>query len=603
MLIRDKRILFLCLSFFVTLIATSSIVRADSQNGNNNSMGNRTVMERVIDSNNTNTTNLSKKVTGAVYTPSDNAEGDKFKGGTITLDSKFSVPGTEVAYNAFLKYHVAFKLKWQIPDQIPAHKFIEAIDTGKSKIFLGDHEVPISSDKFKILNDKEVEYSLSDDSFDLFSLIRYLWSLVFGKGTAEIYSSISLDVNKLSQDFPKDFSKNRPVTQNKLLPDIGNKLMFTVSLYNRNSQFLMQTLLALNTWSNYISPWNAKEASSDINGKDDDTQSDASTEVIGTNRVLRGIDYKNRVIELPITESINPNNYVRVVNFFTKRTVPNFPINIDAPIVKNERSEDGDTAYLKRYSKYYYRGSDPDVLVSPVSIEFIQKTYLTLKVKNIKQQYQEKEQIPVNCEIDTQGTNSDYYFSIDHGKQNVLENHATESNKLKSYISGLNIGHHIITIGVKNEFGLSKEVSFEVNILKGSLCLEKVPESVDFGKIKLSPDKIIKKGKVIGDLIVVDNRTNVQNKAWKVSLKETKRINTDGVFISYINREGKTILINEQNQSIENSLSTEPSEDRISDDWTKVDHGIFINVPLSAQKIGNYVGQLTWTLENIPRAS
>lgn len=134
-----------------------------------------------------------------IYTPEKSPEGDPLKGGALAINQKFSVPGTEVFYNALLTYHVGFKITWTVPEGITPQQFINALDMNNTSIWLGNNKLEISRDSFEINAEGKIEYEDSSNSFELFSIIRYLWSLVFGRGTAEIWSYLHLDVNKLSE--------------------------------------------------------------------------------------------------------------------------------------------------------------------------------------------------------------------------------------------------------------------------------------------------------------------------------------------------------------------------------------------------------------------
>ncbi|MFG5501914.1 hypothetical protein ACFJYO_16110, partial [Enterococcus faecalis] len=62
------------------------------------------------------------------------------------------------------------------------------------------------------------------------------------------------------------------------------------------------------------------------------------------------------------------------------------------------------------------------------------------------------------------------------------------------------------------------------------------------------------------------------------------------------------LIINDQNQPIEHNLPDKPEEEKISEDWKKPERGLFLDIPPEAQKIGEYSGSLTWTLQDIPQA-
>lgn len=137
--------------------------------------------------------------------------------------------------------------------------------------------------------------------------------------------------------------------------------------------------------------------------------------------------------------------------------------------------------------------------------------------------------------------------------------------------------------------------------VQGGLTFE-VPNSLDFGTTKLSSESLVLKGVGTNALIVSDTRATGKKNNWKLSLKEKVALISTHMSLTYINRDGQTLTINDQNQTIEHNLSNSPEEDRISDAWQSNTKGIFLTIPPEFQKIGNYTGQLSWTLEATPQA-
>ncbi|MFS0953674.1 hypothetical protein ACFC37_03040 [Enterococcus durans] len=543
--------------------------------------------------------NSAEPDTGMIYTPSENQEGDPLKGGTLAINQKFSVPGTEVAYNAFLRYHIGFRITWTVPEGMTPQQFINALDMDNTIICLGSNKLNITRDSFKINKEGNIEYQANDDSFDLFSIIKYLWSLIFGKGEADIWSYLHLDVNKISENNPNDFSKNKIVTKGKLIPNKNNKLSSTVAFYNREDKQIRTNTLIVSTWSNYISPWNASKATSEENGKEDDTQVNGSTEVQGVHCVLKGENYKSRKVGIPITEKITPSDYIRVVNLFTKQVVPNVPVTIDGPNVTDDIVRKGDTSFLNRSTTYFYRGNH---LLSPVSIKFFQKSHLKLVVTG-EGSYSENEEIPIKGTVETEGKSVTYFYSINHGKEILLKNKSNNPKQIDSMISDLNAGKQTITIKAVNEFGLYNTVDLQVTIYSGQLSLHSVPNRINFGETKISSQDITLVGISEGNLVVSDTRPDDKKTNWSLNLKKSGNLVGKGTTLTYINRENNQIRINDKNQLIEYNLPNRPEIDNISDTWRNKTRGLFLNIPPEDQKIGEYSGILTWTLQDTPKSN
>ncbi|RXE75222.1 hypothetical protein EIA52_14125 [Enterococcus durans] len=539
---------------------------------------------------------LEEPDTGMIYTPEKSPEGDPLKGGALAINQKFSVPGTEVSYNTFFTYHVGFKITWTVPEGITPQQFINALDMNNTSIWLGNNKLEISRDSFEINAEGKIEYKASSNSFELFSIIGYLWSLVFGRGTAEIWSYLHLDVNKLSENNPNDFSIGKIVTEGKLPPNQTNELSSTVTLYGLKDILLRTNRLSTDTWSNYISPWSAEKANSEENGKKDDTQVDGSTEVLGINRVLKGSDYKNRTVEIPITEKINPLEYIRVVNLFTKQVVPNVPVTIDSPAVKDDIDKQGNTSFLNRSTTYYYRG---DQLLSPVPIHFLQKSHLKLVV-NGGGNYSEKEEIPLKGMVETEGETVHYFYRVDQGEELPLENKSNNPKQLGAIVPGLTAGDHTITIKAVNEFGLYNTAEVRVTVYSGQLSLYSVPNRINFGETKKSSETITLPGISEGNLIVSDTRPETKKTNWVLNLRSSVSLVGEHTSLTYTNRKNKQLMINQADQPIEENLPNKPDKDNISEGWSNKTQGLFLKIPPEDQKIGEYSGKLIWTLQNTP---
>lgn len=534
--------------------------------------------------------------TGMIYTPEKSPEGDPLKGGALDINQKFSVPGTEVAYNAFFNYQISFKITWTVPEGMTPQQFINALDMNNTSIWLGNNKLIISRDSFKINAEGKIEYEANSKSFDLFSIISYLWTLVFGKGTAEIWSYLHLNVNKLSENNPNDFSKNKIVTKGKLPPNKNNQLMSSVAFYNRKGEHTRTNTLTLFTWRNYISPWNAAKANSEENGKNDDTQANGSNEVQGVSRVLKGSDYKNRKVELPITEKINPSEYIRVVNLFTKQVVPNVPVTIDSPAIKDDIDKKGDTSFLNRSTTYCYRGNP---LLSPVPINFLQKSHLKLVV-NRGGSYSEKEEIPVKGMVETEGEAVHYFYRVDQGEELPLENRNNQPKQLDARVAGLTAGNHTITIKAVNEFGLYNTAEIRVTVYSGQLSLYSVPSRINFGETKKSSEAITLAGIAEGDLIVSDTRPESKKTNWVLNLRSSGSLVGKRTSLMYTNRKDEQLTINQADQPVEENLPNKPDKDNLSEGWKNKTRGLSLTIPPEEQKIGKYSGILTWTLQNTP---
>ncbi|EGO2842894.1 hypothetical protein IBQ15_002650 [Enterococcus faecalis] len=215
-------------------------------------------------------------------------------------------------------------------------------------------------------------------------------------------------------------------------------------------------------------------------------------------------------------------------------------------------------------------------------------------------------------EPDVKGTISgDGQFLLDISKINLKENDIVQIF-LQDHSGKADIPDRPNTNNDIGNIEPANDLTFRDRLFKAATKLKvhgiltfDVPSIINYGgSVKLSPNMLHLKGESMGDLMVSDTRDSNQKTNWKLLLKETKALlNKNGVKMTYINRDNQLININENNQPIEHNLANHPEEDKISDNWKKPERGLFLDIPSEAQKIGEYSGSLTWTLQDTPQAN
>ncbi|MGY3748700.1 Ig-like domain-containing protein [Vagococcus acidifermentans] len=141
----------------------------------------------------------------------------------------------------------------------------------------------------------------------------------------------------------------------------------------------------------------------------------------------------------------------------------------------------------------------------------------------------------------------------------------------------------------------------------GALELVEVPKLFDFGQQKPSlKTTIFKPEKIKGELKIADTRGS-EKAEWTLTLQQTKGLTTVGddkdlsKTVYYQPRGGEAIEIKTTSAApIERRILTDDGILTISDDWENgTKGGLFLDVPYIDQRVGEYSGELTWTLGNV----
>lgn len=471
--------------------------------------------------------NASDVTSNIYYTP-ENRINDPWKNGNIVLENNYTVDKLDIAYNAFFKYELGLSIINKLPKEISPTTFINSLNLSNSYIVVGNQKKQLAKSDFTEVSNSpdKVKYTLNSSSFDLWSLINWIWHNIIYGGRVNISYHIELNVAQMGQKNPFNPDKTiyKLITTNKLPVSREGKLSFTTDLYGLYNQIVQGSKLTtiLSTWNNYISPWNEKEAGGDINGKEDDTQEDHTEEVIGQNRVLKGENYQKREVLLPITQEIDPNKYIRVVNLFSKTA----KLGEGAGKIIATKDENYDRKYegengeqvLERTSHYTYKGQDNEgVALSPVSINFLQRTRLNLSIKSIDKDFLINEPITFTGILTSEGKNNQFYYQLQNGPKTKIDKvEVNEKNQVKLTIPGLSKeGDYKGELIVTNEYGLERKISIAIHVVNPKIEFNSVTDTLDFGikeKIPNPGDEIYAKNPF--SIKVID--TFSKKKEWKV---------------------------------------------------------------------------------------
>ncbi|MBE6171841.1 MAG: lectin [Enterococcus faecium] len=133
----------------------------------------------------------------------------------------------------------------------------------------------------------------------------------------------------------------------------------------------------------------------------------------------------------------------------------------------------------------------------------------------------------------------------------------------------------------------------------GRLYLSEAPTRFDFGSHKIASTTLTVFGQPTGQLKVIDERAT---SSWRLQLKQHKPLINNGFempgVLSFITTNG-AMEIGES--SIIISASSQKGESNLSDLLDKQNHrGIKATIPVEFQRIGTFVGTLSWSLEDVP---
>lgn len=408
------------------------------------------------------------------YTP-ENLQQDPWKGGVVTLEDYYTVNKNDISH--ILSKTIDFKIVWRTPEGVSGQQMVQSLTN--PTIEIGDQIVPIDKSLLSY-SENTLTYTFNKgDGFNFWALFKWIASHIF-KTELTIKTRLVLDVNELSKNNEADKSVSKVVTNNKLPPNRQKRLQFSSQFYNEEQQNILNHSTELTTWNSYISPWNAQQANGEVNGKQDDTQIDGTTEVVGVNKVLNGENYLTRTIQVPITETINPNEYMRVINLYTKTPVTPF-LQADSQVISEDICEENAIPYFSRTTSYTFKGTYGHTNLSPVQMLVHQKTFLNLALQTFPEQLQVNQPFEVTGKVESEGTNHTYYYKIDAGKRVITENKG-KNKEVKMEIEGLTEGKHQITVGVNNEYGLTKEEQFTVNVINEEVKLISITKEINFGQ-------------------------------------------------------------------------------------------------------------------------
>ncbi|MHC5269724.1 Ig-like domain-containing protein [Enterococcus sp. LJL98] len=136
----------------------------------------------------------------------------------------------------------------------------------------------------------------------------------------------------------------------------------------------------------------------------------------------------------------------------------------------------------------------------------------------------------------------------------------------------------------------------------GELKFTSVPDTLDFGKqMIMSETQTITPEKPTKGLIVSDTREEKSN--WDLLLAEKKPLTFGKKVLNdvlvYRTSDGRQIEINSGSNVIESNEASSNEKVDVSSKWNET-YGLALTVPVTKQLLGDYSGELSWTLQSSP---
>lgn len=163
--------------------------------------------------------------------------------------------------------------------------------------------------------------------------------------------------------------------------------------------------------------------------------------------------------------------------------------------------------------------------------------------------------------------------------------------------------------------GLAMNAILTINV--GYLEFTSAPENIEWGKLSVSPNDLIAYPAYSGDasgatgtgqIIITDTRSLSEASPWTLVVAVTapfnqndgKGSNSLGSYLMF-NDGSSTYNLNSANTVVHGETSKIPGIFNLNQDWGSASgKGLYLDVPVDAQHVGTYQGQLTWTLSSVP---
>ncbi|MFC4652286.1 beta strand repeat-containing protein [Lactococcus nasutitermitis] len=150
---------------------------------------------------------------------------------------------------------------------------------------------------------------------------------------------------------------------------------------------------------------------------------------------------------------------------------------------------------------------------------------------------------------------------------------------------------------------LSMNVTLTVNV--GYLDFTQAPTNADFGTLNVSAQTVVAYPTYDKNLVVTDSRTGSQASPWQLTVAQSSPlVSGNGTslanYLMFSDGTNSTVLSSAET-IVHDETSNQVGTYTINQNWgNSSKEGVYLDVPVSAQRAGSYQGQLTWTLSETP---
>lgn len=426
----------------------------------------------------------------------------------------------------------------------------------------------------------------------------------------------------------KDISPNKVLTAGLIKPSDQSQITITLDffgssqchnnnwatpspdIYLNSDAKPVEVSQHINTWSNYISPWDSKQEYNTAKSPFEETT---------TNTSLPGpyldpiVNWSLRKDGLPSAASV-AKRFGRVVNFFTKQTMP------DAK-VEAKKTETTDGADFELYSsdstnRQYQDATNAYQYVSnPVNLSLKYKVIPpTLDPLVTNKDAILGKSLPVSIQVNAPTTNKmDIEYKYDSGEWKTLKtiDLSQETQNIYSnsfdFPSSSSPGTHQLSVKLSDHNGVESNVqSSNINFYDNQVKFDSSLSSLSFGMHPISKDNTIT---IKSDLKIKDTLYPTGNNGWILAVsydtndEETKKWEASNLSLSFLPSSDQSFInppsivtVNDESQLVA-SVTDETKK------GTQEDQTIALNPKLTAQgkvRIGSYKAQLVWNLVSSP---
>lgn len=391
-----------------------------------------------------------------------------------------------------------------------------------------------------------------------------------------------------------------------------NNNWFTPSpdIFLRSDAKPVELSKSINTWSNYISPWDSNQEYNTEKSPFDETT---------TNTALPGsylapvINWSLRKEGLPSASSI-AKRFGRVINFFTKQTMPD--VKVEAKETKTTDganftlySSDSTNRQYQDASNVYQYKSDPVNL----SLKYKVITPTLDPIMTNKDAILGKT-VPVSIQGNVPTTNKmDIEYKYDSGEWRTLktidlsqETQDIYSNKF-DFPSPSGSGVHQLSVKLNDHNGVESNVqSSSINFYDNQVKFDCSLNSLSFGTHPISEDNTIT---IKSDLKIQDTLYPTSNNGWTLAVsydtsdENTKKWEAANLSLSFSASSDQSFIIPSSTITVNDESQIVASVTDETKKGTQSNQTIALNPTLKApEKIstGTYQAQLVWNLVNSP---